>query len=262
LLEVRYRIGLTLVIALLAAGGARADVRARIVATDPAGDVIELARDQSLYLRIEYATDRPVSIWARPYFEGKEVAAKSNASIPHDGTGEALGWFAFNQPAEVDEIRIVAGDGSHAGTRQVASYPVKVIGTDRPATRLARAAWVDDLSRQEELVRRADYERRMSEPVTTGESLLMSGFMLGVVALTVGGLAWPAWGLWKWRGGWRAASAVPLLLMGFVVLRIVFDTARDPTSHNLWPFEILIWGIPCILIMLALRIARHFARPT
>ena len=99
----------------------------------------------------------------------------------------------------------------------------------------------------------------MREPVTTGESLLMSGFMVGVGAWLLGALAWPAWGLWKWRRGWRVASAIPLLLMGFVALRIVIDTTRDPTSHNLWPFEILMWGVPCILIMLALRIARHFA---
>ena len=33
-----------------------------------------LARDQSLYVRIEYATDKPVSIWARPYFNGRKSA--------------------------------------------------------------------------------------------------------------------------------------------------------------------------------------------
>ncbi len=247
-----------LILSSPSAMGAQADVHASVVATDPPGAVIELARNQSLYVRIEYATDRPISIWARPYFNGKEVSARSNASVPHAGSGEALGWFEFNGPAEVDEIRILAGDGSRDGTRQVASYPVKVIGGVGTASERARAPWVDELSRREEVVRRADYEKRMREPVTAGESLLMSGFMLAVGALLLGGLAWPAWGLWKWHGGWRVASAIPLLLMGFVVLRIVFDTARDPTSHNLWPFEILMWGVPCILIMLALRIARHF----
>lgn len=43
-------------------------------------------------------------------------------------------------------------------------------------------------------------------------------------------------GLWRWRGGWRIAAA-PAMVMSFVVLRIVVDTARDPTSRNLWPFE-------------------------
>lgn len=30
--------------------------------------------------------------------------------------------------------------------------------------------------------------------------------------------------------------------MAFAALRIFVDTTRDPTSHNLWPFEILMWG--------------------
>ncbi len=54
------------------------------------------------------------------------------------------------------------------------------------------------------------------------------------------------------------ASAIPLALMGFVVLRIVFDTTRDPTSHNLWPFEILMWGTASLAFMLVLKIARRF----
>lgn len=125
---------LVLIVAWLAAvTDVRADVTARVIATDPAGSAITLARDQSLYVRIEYATDKPVSIWARPYFNGTEVSAKSNASIPHDGEGEALGWFAFDQPGEIDEIRILAGDGSRGGTRQVSSYPVNVTGTSVPA---------------------------------------------------------------------------------------------------------------------------------
>ena len=184
---------LVLIVAWLAAvTDVRADVTARVIATDPAGSAITLARDQSLYVRIEYATDKPVSIWARPYFNGTGVSAKSNASIPHDGEGEALGWFAFDQPGEIDEIRILAGDGSRGGTRQVSSYPVNVIGTGVAAARTARAAWVDEMLRQEEVVRRAAYEKRMSEPVSAGDSMLMSGFMLAVLALLLCGFAWPA----------------------------------------------------------------------
>jgi hypothetical protein len=88
----------------------------------------------------------------------------------------------------------------------------------------------------------------------------MSGFMLTMLALLVGSLALPAWGLWRWRGGWRAAAAVPMAVMAFVVLRIVVDTARDPTSHNLWPFEILMWGGSCVALMLALKFARRVLR--
>jgi hypothetical protein len=40
----------------------------------------------------------------------------------------------------------------------------------------------------------------------------------------------------------------------------VVDTARDPTSHNLWPFEILMYGTLSLALMAALKIARLFAR--
>jgi hypothetical protein len=253
-------IALSLVVLLVATTGARADVRARITATDPAGDAIELARDEALYVRIEYATDKPVSLWVRPYFGGREVGTRSNAAIGHDGEGEALGWFSFIHPGEVDEIRILAGDGSRAGTHEVASYRIRAVGTDAQATRRARAAWVDELARQEETVRRTEYEKRMSEPVSAGDSLLVSGFMLTILALLVGALAWPAWGVWKWRGAWRAAAAIPTSVIVFVVLRIIVDTQRDPTSHNLWPFEIVIWGGAGVALMLVLGIARRIVR--
>ena len=245
---------------LLVPAGASAEPSARVVGTDPPGDYITLARGESLYVRIEYASERPVSIWARPYFGGREVPARSNASIPHDGTGEALGWFELIEPGPVDEVRILIGDGTRVGTKVAATHRVQLAATDRPARERVRAAWVDALSGQEAAVRRADYDKRMSEPVRTGDRVLFSGFMLAVLVLLVGSLAWPAWALWRWRGGWRTAAAVPIAVMSLVVLRIFFDTARDPTSHNLWPFEILMWGGACVAFMAALKLARRSSR--
>jgi hypothetical protein len=84
---------------------------------------------------------------------------------------------------EVDEIRVLAGDGSRGGRRQVASHRVHVLGASAPA------AW-----------------------------------------------------------------------MAFVVPRIAVDTSRDPTSHNLWPFELLYSGALSVMAMAALFIARRLAR--
>lgn len=55
----------------------------------------------------------------------------------------------------------------------------------------------------------------------------------------------------RWRGGWRFAAVLPLLGVAFVLARIVFDTRRDPTSHNLWPFEVVI-GVVLALVALGL----------
>ena len=44
--------------------------------------------------------------------------------------------------------------------------------------------------------------------------------------------------------------------MRFTASRIVIDTSRDPTSHNLWPFEILMAGALSAGITVVLAIAR------
>jgi len=42
----------------------------------------------------------------------------------------------------------------------------------------------------------------------------------------------------------------------------VVDTARDPTSHNLWPFELLMWGAASVAIVGVLALARRLLRAT
>jgi hypothetical protein len=83
--------------------------------------------------------------------------------------------------------------------------------------------------------------------------------MLAVAALGIAGIAAPLWAIRRWRGGWRVAATVPALMVGFVVLRILFDTAGDPTSHNLWPFEILQVGVLSLGVVGVLLAARRFS---
>jgi hypothetical protein len=42
------------------------------------------------------------------------------------------------------------------------------------------------------------------------------------------------YGLIKWRGGWRMASAIPLLVLLAFFAPMVPDWMKDATSHNLW----------------------------
>ena len=99
----------------------------------------------------------------------------------------------------------------------------------------------------------------MNTPVSGGDRLLMGGFMLAMLAVGVLGFVAPAWGLWRWRGGWRVAAALPAALMTLVVLRIVVEVSLDPTSHNLWPFEILMTGASSVALMLVAVAARKIA---
>lgn len=43
----------------------------------------------------------------------------------------------------------------------------------------------------------------------------------------------------RWTGGWRWALAVPVASVVILVLEISIGISRDPTAHNLWPFELL-----------------------
>ncbi|HEU4619046.1 MAG TPA: hypothetical protein VFV10_13480 [Gammaproteobacteria bacterium] len=222
------------------AGAAYAETTVTVLATEPSGDVVSLRRNETFYLRIGYETDEPVRIWARPYFQGRAVDAGSNPSATYTGSGEALGWFFLIDPdARVDEVRISAGDGTDAGTEIVAVYPVQVRGSASPATREPKPAWVEELKARADAAERAAYEQQTSEPSSPGDTLLLAVFMLAVCVLGLLGIAAPAWALWRWRGGWRVVAAVPAAMMAFVVMRIGLGVSLDPTSHNLWPFEIL-----------------------
>lgn len=39
---------------------------------------------------------------------------------------------------------------------------------------------------------------------------------------------------------WLAAPMVAVAVVAVVIVRIKLDTAHDPTSHNLWPIEVVI----------------------
>jgi hypothetical protein len=246
-------------VAVLAFHPARAQTQVQVLETWPAGDgdVITLGRDQNFYLHLRYTSDQPVRIWVQPSFDGKPVKAGTNTSrIYPAGSGEALGWFfLFDPGTQVDEVTITAGDGSTNGTPVAATYPVSVAGSAEPAQDTAQPAWLVTLRAADKAAQDADYQKAVNTPMTAGDVALFSGFMLAMIAIGILALAWPAWGLWRWRGGWRLAAAAPAVIMAFVVLRIVIDTTRDPTSHNLWPFEIVIWGGWICVGMLVLGLA-------
>jgi hypothetical protein len=245
------------VVAVLAIPPAHAETTVELVATWPAGETVTLSRNQTFYLHLRYTSDQPVQIWARPYFQGKPAHAGSNPSRTYPpGSGEALGWFFLDPGAVVDEVRIRAGDGSPNGTHVVASYRVAVSGGDASTQAGAPPAWVTTLRAADKAAQDSAYQEAMNRPVSAGETLFFTGFMLLMAGLGLFGLLAPAWGLWRWRGGWRIAAAAPAVVMGFVVLRILVGTSIDPTSHNLWPFEILMVGAASTVFMIVLMVAR------
>jgi hypothetical protein len=235
-----------------------AETRVRIVETDPP-EAATLGRDQAFYVRIQFDTDETINLWARPYRNGKlaEKGVRFNASLRHTGSGDALGWFSFYEAAEVDEIRIVAGGGKPWREWTVATHSVKLAWQAQPGATRAKAPWVNDLQRETEVAMRQAREAQASQSSGAGTAAFGMIFMLAVVGIFIGSFGAPVWALAKWGGGWRIAAAVPAAMMAFVVLRIVFDTFRDPTSHNLWPFEILMFGVASLAIIAALSLVRR-----
>lgn len=245
--------------ALTAVHGAFAATTVELLDTEPSGQAVTLGSGATFYMRVAYSTDTPVRIWARPYFEGREVNAGSNPSRAHEGKGEALVWFFFlGEPGQqVDEIRISAGDGSKTGTHEIERLPVSITAGREPTQTTAEPPWLARLKADEERLQREDYERRMSEPLSSGDRAFAAGFMLAVLAIGIGSIALPIWAMRRWQGGWRLAAAVPAGWVGLVVLRVVLGTAVDPTSHNLWPFEILQASVVSLVLIGAMTAGRR-----
>lgn len=242
--------------------GARAESRVQIVDTDPAGEAA-LGRGEPFYLRIKFRLDQPLKIWAQPYYRDEPVIhARTNPSLVHTGTGYALGWFSLDGTGRVDQVRIKLGGGKPYREWYAETYPVRVTGTGQPAAQRSRPAWVGDMLAVEQERLRKESSQRMRQPGSAGATALTWGLMLVVLGLLVAGTAAPFWGVWKWRGVWRTAAAVPAVIMTVVIMRILIDTAVDPTSHNLWPFEILMWGGASAVAMGALALVRRLSRGT
>jgi hypothetical protein len=56
----------------------------------------------------------------------------------------------------------------------------------------------------------------------------------------------------RWRGAWRIAAVIPLVVVGLWTLSLLIGW---PYEHTLWPFELLVYGVVCLAYMLVLRYA-------
>lgn len=255
----RFMLPFILPLSFLPIDCARAGTVVRIVETWPPGNYVTLGKNQNFYLRLAYETDKPVHIWARPYFKGKPADVGSNTSLSYSGTGETCGWFFFMHPVDVvDEVRVMAGDGSDSNTAVVAVWRGYVMGDNKVSGMKTEPAWIAEMRGRVKAAQDEDYRARMREPVSRADRAFVGGFVLAALTCGLFGLIMPAWAVWCWHGAWRMAAAVPAAMMAFVVMRIVVDGLRDPTSHNLLPFEILLAGSVSTVAMLSLYLAHKF----
>ena len=153
---------------------------------------------------------------------------------------------------------VLAAIGAHAEVgAQTAGYDPSI------ATAMTRdhAPWVAALIEGQEADTRKGAADTIPESVSVRavDMLLVIFIPTLVAALLLASLGVPLWALWTWEGAWRLAAAVPALLLLAAVGRIVIDTRRDPTSHNLWPLELFLYAAVALLLLALLAGLRNVA---
>lgn len=86
---------------------------------------------------------------------------------------------------------------------------------------------------------------------------ISSGAGVVLFLLAVSGIGWSVWGALRWTGGWRRAALIPTVLLVLVTTMGIYDAARNPTSHNLGLFFLLLAGLAVAPYMLVVWIVRR-----
>ncbi len=93
-------------------------------------------------------------------------------------------------------------------------------------------------------------------------SLIPLAFVLAALGLVVGAIYGSLRMARGCEGGWRKAALLPLVALGLAAANIVVGTAIDPTSHNLWPFEIVMVSAVGVAWLGLLGLVRAAAAPS
>ena len=87
--------------------------------------------------------------------------------------------------------------------------------------------------------------------------------VIGVLAFSMPILAivLPLLAMRRWSGAWRMLAALTIIPIAFDIARIVTGLARDPTSHNLFPLEMILWSVPGLALLFLVWLIRLPFRP-
>ena len=221
-----------------------ATVSVEVVETFPEQTDQALAVDQNFYVHLRYSSDLPVRIYVRPYSDGERSSAISHGAVMlPPGSGETLGWFAMRTPGVVDGYRVSVDTTNSGYPEEVLAVPVTLEWKPGGVmTNTGKPEWVDRINQLHAAMSKA--ERANAEMDSSGFGTMLLGMLImpllfGIPLLAIV-LCIVAMILWK--GIWRLAGGVPLVLFGIWLVNFLIDVTKDPTSHNLWPFELLYWA--------------------
>jgi len=255
---------LSLAMLILGAGAAaeaqQAPIELEVLDVDPPSPAI-LNADDNVYVHVRYHADVPIRVWVRPFAHGEPAPAMSNASPAYPaGDGEAFGWFGFRTVGAVDEIHIQAAPANSGFATVETVTPAQFTWDGSVGPRHEPAAWVAPLQHKEEEAQKTAYAEYMNRPLGVSGGLALGVFAAAVLGAFAVCLVWPLWGVLRWRGIWRALAALPLVAIALWGVKDWLDLSRDPTSHNLLPFEFLeaaLLSAPYMLVLWLLHRARR-----
>ncbi len=64
----------------------------------------------------------------------------------------------------------------------------------------------------------------------------------------------------RWRGWWRGAACLPIAALVIWAAVIVVGIIRNPTSHNLWPMELILWGAGSLVALGLLSLLKRLMK--
>ena len=239
-----------------------ANFSVEVVETFPARTDQALAPGQHFYVHLRYTSETPVRIFVRPYTAGNlsNAITSGSVSLP-PGSEETLGWFAMRSQGRVDEYRVSTYIKGSGGQEDILTVPVKLQwqpgGT---MTNTGIPEWVARINQRNEALAKAEREQAATGS-SAGDSILGMIIMPLLFGLPLLAIVLCALAFVRWKGGWRYAGGFPLALFALWLVKFLFDITRDPSSHNLWPFELLMWSVPTLAWLLILILVRKARTP-
>lgn len=213
-----------------------------------------LALDRPLYVAVHYRSEIPLRLRVQAYYGGENVddGLKSNPTVLYPaGSGTGLAWIAFDRPARVDRIDVIAMDDDW---NPISVRPVRTSlrWTDDIVGKPAAPSWVVKLHAYEKELA-AQYRPKGGSSM---RDLFYSAITLFAFAALPLYLVLQPLAYSRFAGNWRLAAMAPLLVMAPVA---AFTACAFFSGSNLWPL-IAILAAPFAVIYLAgLFAAQRFA---
>lgn len=230
-----------------------------VVNSHPAIDANLTGRD-SFYLQYRIETQEPVRVGVEAYARGVKLPVGNsgqNRFAAGAHTGTAFFFLQQKEPAQVDEIRLpIWRETTHwqQPPDWVASVPVALLHLpSSPRSQAPLPDWVNAWNKEREMQRQAAMQAAQAKAAAEEswvENLLLRAFLIVIVfVLPLAALVLPVWAMWTWERPYKRHAQIVCAVFLVKVGTVVWDVARDPTSHNLWPLEMMMWTVPLLLYL-------------